>query len=236
MDSQSKIDRGRALDLLARMEVQRGYGDGEETRLHRIAERIFEAKGKDVMGKGGMGKEGEGKGKEGEAKGKDGMGKEGEAKGKDGGDKSAGKPGGGDKPGPGGTDDRNPNDAPGLANPNAKTEPEAANEENKRKAVQIQLENYKKRISPDVLKDAKMSPEDLQRFLDEKKRRIEAELGLKEKDAPAQSTGKGPSLGGKRYETGGGEKVDSKASSSGKPPAPYRDAYKEFTKKLAIPE
>ena len=188
--------------------------------------------GKEGEGKGkeGMGKDGEGKGKEGEAKGKEGEGKGKEGMGKD------GKPNGGDKPGPGGTDDRKPNDAAGVANPNAKTESEAASEENKRKAVQLQLDNYKKRLSPDVLKDAKISPEDLQRFLDEKKRRIEAELGVKEKDAAAQSTGKGPSLGGRRYESNGGEKNDSKAPNLAKPPAAYRDAYKEFTKKLAQPE
>jgi hypothetical protein len=196
--------------------------------------------GKDGEGKGGMGKDGEGKGKEGmgkdgEGKGKEGMGKDGEGKGKEGEGKS-GKPNGGDNPGPGGTDDRKPNDAAGVANPNAKTESEAASEENKRKAVQLQLDNYKKRLSPDVLKDAKMSPEDLQRFLDEKKRRIEAELGVKEKDAAAQSTGKGPSLGGRRYESNGGEKNDSKAPNLAKPPALYREAYKEFTKKLAEPE
>ncbi len=198
-----------------------------------------EAKGKEGMGKDGegKGKEGEGKGKEGEGKGKEGegKGKEGEGKGKEGMGKD-GKPNGGDKPGPGGTDDRKPNDAAGVANPNAKTESEAASEENKRKAVQLQLDNYKKRLSPDVLKDAKISPEDLQRFLDEKKRRIEAELGVKEKDAAAQSTGKGPSLGGRRYESNGGEKNDSKAPNLAKPPAAYRDAYKEFTKKLAQPE
>ena len=180
-------------------------------------------KGKEGEGKEGMGKGKEGEGKEGEGKGKEGMGKD-------------GKPNGGDKPGPGGTDDRKPNDAAGVANPNAKTESEAASEENKRKAVQLQLDNYKKRLSPDVLKDAKISPEDLQRFLDEKKRRIEAELGVKEKDAAAQSTGKGPSLGGRRYESNGGEKNDSKAPNLAKPPAAYRDAYKEFTKKLAQPE
>ncbi len=196
--------------------------------------------GKDGEGKGGMGKDGEGKGKEGmgkdgEGKGKEGMGKDGEGKGKEGMGKD-GKPNGGDKPGPGGTDDRKPNDAAGVANPNAKTESEAASEENKRKAVQLQLDNYKKRLSPDVLKDAKISPEDLQRFLDEKKRRIEVELGVKEKDPAAQSTGKGPSLGGRRYESNGGEKNDSKAPNLAKPPALYREAYKEFTKKLAEPE
>ena len=197
--------------------------------------------GKDGEGKGGMGKDGEGKGKEGmgkdgEGKGKEGMGKDGEGKEGKEGEGKAGKPNGGDKPGPGGTDDRKPNDAAGVANPNAKTESEAASEENKRKAVQLQLDNYKKRLSPDVLKDAKMSPEDLQRFLDEKKRRIEAELGVKEKDPAAQSTGKGPSLGGRRYESNGGEKNDSKAPNLAKPPALYREAYKEFTKKLAEPE
>ena len=206
-----------------------------------------EAKGKEGMGKDGEGKGKEGQGKDGDAKGKEGMGKDGEGKGKEGmgkdgegkgkeGEGKSGKPNGGDNPGPGGTDDRKPNDAAGVANPNAKTESEAASEENKRKAVQLQLDNYKKRLSPDVLKDAKMSPEDLQRFLDEKKRRIEAELGVKEKDAAAQSTGKGPSLGGRRYESNGGEKNDSKAPNLAKPPALYREAYKEFTKKLAEPE
>ena len=215
-----------------------GEGKGKEGEAKG---KEGEGKGKEGMGKGkegeGKGKEGEGKGKEGEGKGKEGegKGKEGEGKGKEGMGKD-GKPNGGDKPGPGGTDDRKPNDAAGVANPNAKTESEAASEENKRKAVQLQLDNYKKRLSPDVLKDAKISPEDLQRFLDEKKRRIEAELGVKEKDAAAQSTGKGPSLGGRRYESNGGEKNDSKAPNLAKPPAAYRDAYKEFTKKLAQPE
>ena len=48
-DSHQKSDRGRALDLLARIQVRHGYGDGEETSLHRMAERIVEAEGKDVI-------------------------------------------------------------------------------------------------------------------------------------------------------------------------------------------
>ena len=240
-EGMGKEGEGKGKEGMGKEGEGKGEGKGKEGMGKEGEGKGKEGMGKEGEGKGkeGMGKEGEGKGKEG--MGKEGMGKEGEGKGKEGmgkeGEgKSSGKPNGGDKPGPGGNDDRKPNDASGVANPNAKTEPEAASEENKRKAVQLQLDNYKKRLSPDVLKDAKISPEDLQRFLDEKKRRIEAELGVKEKDAPAQSSGKGPSLGGRRYESNGGEKNDSKAPNLAKPPALYRDAYKEFTKKLAEPE
>ena len=242
-DGEGKGKEGQGKDGDAKGNDPKGK-DGEGKGKEGMG-KDGEGKGKEGMGKdgegkgkGGVGKDGEGKGgmgKDGEGKGKEGMGKDGEGKGKEGMGKD-GKPNGGDKPGPGGTDDRKPNDAAGVANPNAKTESEAASEENKRKAVQLQLDNYKKRLSPDVLKDAKISPEDLQRFLDEKKRRIEVELGVKEKDPAAQSTGKGPSLGGRRYESNGGEKNDSKAPNLAKPPALYREAYKEFTKKLAEPE
>ena len=242
-----------------------GDGKGKEGAGKEGMGKEGDGKGKDGMSKDGKqagdkgkptdakdGKEGDGKGKEGDGKGKEGDGKEGmgkgkpgdgkEGEGKDGAGKDGagkdgkGKPGGGDQPGLGGTGDRNSPDAPGVANPNARKETEEADQENKRKAVQAQLENYKKSINKDVLKDAKMSPEDLERFLQEKKRRLEADLGVKEKDAPSQNNGKGPSLGGKRFEPNSTEKIDTRAPNLAKPPAAYRDAYKEFTKKLAQPE
>ena len=184
-----------------------------------------EKKGAD--GKSGQGKDGMGKG--------DPMGKEdGMEKGNNMG--KGGRPSD-DNPGQGGKDGRPANDTPGKANPDGKKSPDAASEENKRKAVEAQIENYKKLINPDVLKDAKMSPEDLQRFLQEKKRRVQQELGLKDLDNTPAGLGKGPSLGGQRYQSGAGQAApDTRAGNQALPPPSYRDAYKEFTKKLAKPE
>ena len=184
-------------------------------------------KGDQPMGKDqGMGQE------KGKAMGKEGEGKDGKDSGK------PEKPGTGDNPGVGGGADRKPNETPGIANPNAKNAPDAASEENKRKAVDAQIENYKKRINGDVLKDAKMSPEDIDRFLKAKRAKLEEEYGLKKDDStlPASGFGKGPSMGGSRFQSGTGEKNDTKAANQAAPPAPYRNAYKEFTKKLTQPE
>jgi len=43
-------------------------------------------------------------------------------------------------------------------------------------------------------------------------------------------------MGGSRFQSGAREKNDTKATNQAAPPAPYRDAYKEFTKKLTQPE
>lgn len=185
----------------------------------------------DKKGDQSMGKDG----KDGKEKGKA-MGKEGEGKdGKDG--SKPDKPGSGDNPGAGGGADRKPNDAPGMVNPDGKNAPDAASEDNKRRAIDAQIENYKKRINPDVLKDAKMSQEDIDRFLRAKRQKLEEEYGLKKDESrPASSgLGKGPSMGGSRFQSGSPEKSDVKSGSQAVPPAPYRDAYKEFTKKLAQP-
>ncbi|MFN5291944.1 MAG: hypothetical protein ACK5E4_17795, partial [Planctomycetia bacterium] len=71
-----------------------------------------------------------------------------------------------------------------------------------------------------------------------KRAKLEEEYGLKKDDsAPSTSGfGKGPSMGGGRFQSGTGEKNDTKAANQAAPPAPYRNAYKEFTKKLTQPE
>jgi hypothetical protein len=49
LDSEQKSDLNQALGLLARIEYRRGFGDGDEAELHRMAERLLEAEGKRVI-------------------------------------------------------------------------------------------------------------------------------------------------------------------------------------------
>jgi hypothetical protein len=49
LDLKNDKDVARALDLLSRMECERGYRGGEEARVYRMAERIIDAEGKAVI-------------------------------------------------------------------------------------------------------------------------------------------------------------------------------------------
>jgi len=49
LNSENERDIARALNLLSRMEFERGYWDSEESKLHRIAECIINEEGKDFV-------------------------------------------------------------------------------------------------------------------------------------------------------------------------------------------
>jgi hypothetical protein len=49
LDSEMNGGVARAIDLLARMEFDHGYRDSEETKLHRVADRLINEEGKDFV-------------------------------------------------------------------------------------------------------------------------------------------------------------------------------------------
>ncbi len=189
-----------------------------------------EAKGgdpKDPSEKGsskgpGKGKEaGEGPDKEGKAPGK----------GKDRGDGKGETPGGGMKgerePGTGSSDGDDPK--------TSREKPEA------HRASMLQLEEFRKKVDEDVLKDMKMSKEDFDRFLKDyaelTKRQAKAAAEAPEAIAPPKVGGTLPTIaGGPRKTTGSGKPDDLKSDGRAQPPPGYRDPYADFVRRLNMPK
>jgi hypothetical protein len=102
----------------------------------------------------------------------------------------------------------------------------------------MQLEEFRKSVDPDVLKDAKMSPEQFKQFLrdyaDLAKRR-EPPPGA-EKLPPAQRGGALPSGTGRRDRARGTGRSDLRDDGRGTAPPGYGDFYKEFLRRAAQPD
>ena len=99
----------------------------------------------------------------------------------------------------------------------------------------LQLEEFRKRVNPDVLKDAKMSKEDFERFLkdyaDLAKRQQAAGPDRDTAPAPGRAGGAGlPSIGGRAVKpAGAGKPDDTRSEGTPKPPPEYREAQRLFT-------
>jgi hypothetical protein len=114
----------------------------------------------------------------------------------------------------------------------------AANEEYQRKASELQLENLKKRVNKDVLKQANMTEEEYQQFLkayQEMLKRNTPEPKEKEKLAGPQTGNRTMrNQGVRRFDPG----VESKTGNLERlgealPPLKYREPHKEFSKGLS---
>jgi hypothetical protein len=102
------------------------------------------------------------------------------------------------------------------------------------RATQLQLDDFRK-IDKDVLKDLKMSAEDLKKFQEALKdlRRREADA---EKRADPSNKGSLGSIGGKPVApTGPGSAIDGGNGGRLKPPPGYGDAWRIFNKMQSQP-
>ncbi len=105
------------------------------------------------------------------------------------------------------------------------------------KAGELQLENFKKKVTKDVLKKANMTEEEYQKFLrayEEMLKRKRSEPAAKDEKLadPKNRGGNLNNIGARRFDPKG---KDDKVQRSGAalPPPEYREAYKEFTEKLS---
>jgi hypothetical protein len=105
-----------------------------------------------------------------------------------------------------------------------------------KKAGALQLEDLKKKVTPDVLKKANMTEKEYQDFLraySEMLKRDQVEPGSDEKLANPKRTGGLRNLAVKRVEGGKGKADRLQQAGPALPPPEFREAYKEFTEKLS---
>jgi hypothetical protein len=104
------------------------------------------------------------------------------------------------------------------------------------RAMMLQLEEFKKSIDPNILKDAKMSREQFEKFL-----RDYEELARRREKAEKEDAVRGgpptlPSTGGKVSPTTPGAKADDlRGAGRPRPPSEYADRYDDFIKGLNSP-
>lgn len=223
----------------------KGQGEGKESDANR-AERKTDGPAAGKPGEGGGAKAGENKADEGmgamgQAEGKDGTeeGQPGKAEakgGKDGQKEGEPSPGTGKghgndhKPGDGQAGERQ---AGGGAD-DGKPQPAAKEKPVRSRPSAMQLEEFRKKVDPQVLKDAKMSKEQYEQFLrDYAELAKRQEAGRGDVEAPAGRSGPMANMGGKVIKPAAGAKSDDvRGGGRAKPPPEYRDAYKEFLQKL----
>jgi hypothetical protein len=117
--------------------------------------------------------------------------------------------------------------------PNAKPSPPEAS-----RAAALQLEEFKKKVDKNILKDAKMSEEDYRNFLrayEERARRLKEQAARAEQVPGSQHSSPLPSFSGRREKPADATSGDLEAEDRGLPPAPYRDGFREFTRQMSRP-
>jgi hypothetical protein len=137
----------------------------------------------------------------------------------------------GSNPGGGAGERRNTGNGGGAEPPKRGDRP------GRHRASMLQLEEFKKKVDRDILKDAKMSREQFEQFL-----RDYADL-VRRQQAEKEEPGKGPArrgdtlpsmVGGTKGRPGG-KATDLKSEGRAKPPPEYREAYSDFLKLTGQP-
>jgi hypothetical protein len=145
-----------------------------------------------------------------------------------------GKEPAGDDPGQGQPGRRTGTNRPPSADPKGPkgkpSPPEAS------RAATLQLEDFKKRVDKNILKDAKMSEEEYRKFLrayEEALRRHKERAERPEQLPEAQPTAPLRSFTTRRDKRTDAGSGDLEGENRALPPAPYRDAYEKFTRQLS---
>lgn len=236
--------RQAARDALEKMGDGQAGHPGENKGAH--GGDASPMKGGDAAGQVKEGK-GDPANKPGDAK--QGDGKQGDNKGDN---KGPGKPGDGDKGVPGQV--KGPGKRPGVGDPGkgrpgseVGRSPDGGSLDkggkparpDQHRASAMQLDDFKKRVNKDVLKDAKMSDEDYRRFLkayEDMLKRQKDRSARAENVPESQPVGRLPSIAGGNSRTGEIKPGDDLGSEGrALPPPQYRDPYREFTKQMARP-
>ncbi|MFM7152393.1 MAG: hypothetical protein ACKO23_21400, partial [Gemmataceae bacterium] len=107
------------------------------------------------------------------------------------------------------------------------------------RASDLQLDEFRKKVDKSVLKDAKMSPEEFQKFLKEYQELVRKQKsGELDKDSPPNPgrVSDLPSMARKKTNSEGKATSDEvRGEGQAKPPPEYRDSHKEFLRRLLAP-
>jgi hypothetical protein len=144
------------------------------------------------------------------------------------------------KPGPAGNKPGLAADGPrDPANGNSGEQPEAAPADPRfqKRAGELQLEDFKKRVNKDVLEKANMTPEEYQKFEQayrEMLKRRQADAAAKDEKlaAPQRAGGQLPNLGPRQVQ-GGPKKDATQGGVQRHAPPEFIEKYREFTEKLS---
>lgn len=107
--------------------------------------------------------------------------------------------------------------------------------------TELQLQKFRDAVTPDILKDLRMSPQEFEQFLKKYEQLAKRPGELRDPLPPSQpGAGNLPALGGgnRPGTTPGGSNPATGPGTINRPPAPpgYREAYSEFLRKLSQPE
>ncbi len=142
-------------------------------------------------------------------------------------------PGGGGLPGRGGKDvDSGPMQPAQSGKRDQADKPDAGLSG---KTSEAQLESFQKMVNPDLLKKAGVSEEEYRRYLATRKKQIEeSKKGDIEKGPVTPGTIRSaPSLAARKVTNTATEATNAGEGNRALPPPGYRDAYKEFTRRIA---
>lgn len=221
----------------AKRELQEMAEKATDPAAREAAKEALEKAKQGEQGKTGDKKPGDGDGKAGAPQGKDGKGdKAGDGKGdKDGKGKGKAKDGKGDTPGEGIKDDRRSSDGSG----DEKAQPARPEKAEKHRASEMQLEQFRKKVNRDVLRDAKMSREQFEQFLkdyaDLARRQPPANDDREVLPAPGGRVGSLPSMASKPIKPTGKGSDDVRSEGRPKPPPEYRESHADFLQRLQRP-
>ena len=103
------------------------------------------------------------------------------------------------------------------------------------KTSEAQLESFQKMVNPELLKKAGVSEEEYRRYLATRKRQIEdlKKEGLEKGSIAPGTIRTAPSLSARKVTGTATESTNAGDSNRALPPPGYRDAYKEFTRRIA---
>jgi hypothetical protein len=196
-----------------------------------------------VKPSGGNSKDGKGKGSKGSGADSDGgeasATKDGKGgKGKNGSGSSGASPGakgsqGASQTGGGGQERGGDGDGDGAGRDNAAPMTSKPSTPNDPRATQMQLEDFKKRVNPDILKEAGVSEEAWKKYLEAKSKQL-APREPKRPEMPVdpRQASKLPSMGGNTIQSATGPN-DTHGPDRGQAPPGYRDPVREFHLQMA---
>jgi hypothetical protein len=101
-------------------------------------------------------------------------------------------------------------------------------------ATQLQLEDFAKRVNKDILKDAGISEEAWNKYLQAKRKQLQTRETPRP-DAPVtpQQASRLPSMGGKTIQSSPSGQTDTHGPDRGQPPPGYRDPYRKFSRDIS---
>jgi hypothetical protein len=102
------------------------------------------------------------------------------------------------------------------------------------RAAQMQLEDFAKKVNKDILKDAGVSEEEWQKYLQSRRKQLAPPDKPRPESASApQQANQLPSMGGKTIQPAASGQGDASAPDRGQPPPQYRSSFRKFTEQMS---